>query len=77
MDVTTVDVDIEVRPRVIFHDPLYTFLEPERSRRHFYGYVVSQRYEFFKYQKNKNMTKYFRKQGKLKQPGGSSCNQRR
>ena len=33
--------------------------------------------KFPKYPSKKNMTKYFRRSGKLKQPGGASCNQRR
>ena len=34
-------------------------------------------HKYHKYPSKKNMTKYFRRSGKLKQSGGASCNQRR
>jgi len=67
--------EVEYVPRIIFHGPLYIRLmwipySPTiemRKRQHKYP----------KYSSKKNMTKYFRRSGKLKQPGGASCNQRR
>lgn len=67
--------EVEYVPRIIFHGDLYRRLmwipySPTiemRERQHKYP----------KYPLKKNMTKHFRRSGKLKQPGGASCNQRR
>ena len=64
----------EIRPSAVFHEPIYTLmyvdytLEEDIRKRHTKFYR--------KNKKNLNM-KYFRKNRKLKQPGGASCNQRR
>ena len=70
----------EVRPRLLFHYPDRQWLNLGYyvySNRDFADCVSSHNKFPKKNRKNKNMTRYFRKQGKLKQPGGASCNQRR
>ena len=65
----------EIRPRIIFHEGYcyriqlikYKKMEEMKMRQHKYQYKI----------RKKNMKKYHRKTGKLKQPGGSSCNQRK
>ena len=72
------EIGPEIRPTRIYHVPPYGSewryiimeytLEEDIRKRHQKIYR--------KNKKNKNM-KYFRRNHKLKQPGGSSCNQRR
>lgn len=73
----------EIRPRTIFHEPIYQYgihwvytdemynLEEDIRKRHNKFYRKNRNNK-----KNLNM-KYFRRNHRLKQPGGSSCNQRR
>jgi len=53
---------------VYFYIPRVSNLEMKQKQ---------QKYPSPRTQKNKKMTKNMRRMGKLKQPGGSSCNQRR
>ncbi len=67
--------EVEIRPRIIFHGAMY-------HRLVFIPYTETsemkwRQYKFSKYPSKKNMNKYLRKNHKLKQPGGASCNQRR
>ena len=71
---------LEIRPTAIFHEPVYEYglhwlythemynLEEDIRKRH---------NKFYRKKKGKRDMKYFRRNHKLKQPGGSSCNQRR
>ena len=69
--------EVEVRPRIIFHGDLspisYYIFIPYSST----SEMKFRQYKFSKYPSKKNMNKYLRKNHKLKQPGGASCNQRR
>lgn len=66
--------EVEVRPRIIFHGDIwrrlvfipYSSTSEMRFRQH----------KFSRYLNKKKMNKIIRKNHKLKQPGGSSCNQR-
>jgi len=67
--------EVEYVPRIIFHGDYY-------HRLMFIPYsptieMKERQHKFPKYPSKKNMTKYLRRSGKLKQPGGASCNQRR
>jgi len=69
--------EVEIRPRIIFHEYGWDIPSP-------YMYYISttsemkwRQYKPSKYPSKKNMNKYLRKNHKLKQPGGASCNQRR
>jgi len=67
--------EVEYRPRIIFNSPSGFIL-----RRYFDLSTTEMKvrqHKITKYPSKKNMTKYFRRSGKLKQPGGASCNQRR
>ena len=71
--------EIEIRPRIIFHyahprDPFdYLFWIPYTQT----SEMKYRQHKFTKYPSKKNMNKFLRKNHKLKQPGGASCNQRR
>ena len=68
--------EVEYRPRIIFNSPEHGFI----LRQYFdlsTKEMKMRQNKFTKYPSKKNMTKYFRRSGKLKQPGGASCNQRR
>ena len=67
--------EIEVRPRIIFHGycwrlPIFIpYSSPTEMK--------FRQHKFPKYTSKKNMNKFLRKNHKIKQPNGSSCNQRR
>ena len=67
--------EVEVRPRIIFHGDVWRRLVfiPYSST----SEMKWRQYKSSKYPSKKNMNKYLRKNHKLKQPGGASCNQRR
>ena len=67
--------EVEVRPRIIFHGYCWRILQliPYSSPTE----MKFRQHKFPKYPSKKNMNKFLRKNHKLKQPGGSSCNQRR
>tara|TARA_B100001287_G_scaffold268297_1_gene264411 strand:- start:1966 stop:2313 length:348 start_codon:yes stop_codon:yes gene_type:complete len=66
--------EVEIRPRIIWHG----YYWPIRYRLYSSPSEMKWRqYKFSKYPSKKNMNKYLRKDHKLKQPGGASCNQRR
>ena len=67
--------EVEYRPRIIFNSPEHGLIlwQPGLSTTE----MKMRQHKFTKYPSKKNMTKYFRRSGKLKQPGGASCNQRR
>ena len=64
----------EIIPLAIFHEPIYIpmyieyALEEDIKKRH---------HKFYRNKKRNLKMKHFRKNHKIKQPGGSSCNQRR
>tara|TARA_B100000131_G_scaffold203206_1_gene195144 strand:+ start:57 stop:404 length:348 start_codon:yes stop_codon:yes gene_type:complete len=66
--------EVEYVPRIIFHgfDHCLMFIPYSPTIE-----MKERQHKFPKYPSKKNMTKYLRRSGKLKQPGGSSCNQRR
>ena len=70
----------EVLPRLIFHGPPYPggpalwFIRLPFSST---SEMKSHQHKFSKYPSRKNKNKILRRNHKLKQPGGSSCNQRR
>jgi hypothetical protein len=66
--------DVEVRPRIIFHEPLIRWIFPRTIGT---SEMKFHQHKFSKYPSKKNMNKILRKTHKLKQPGGASCNQRR
>ena len=71
----------EIRPIAIFHEPVYEYGLHWVYTHELYNLEedIRKRHNKF-YRKNKNKTlnmKHFRRNHKLKQPGGSSCNQRR
>ena len=71
----------EIRPMAIFHEPVYEYGLHWVYTHELYNLEedIRKRHNKF-YRKNKNKTlnmKHFRRNHKLKQPGGSSCNQRR
>ena len=70
----------EIRPTGLFHEPVYEHGLHWRYIHESYNLEkdVRKRHTKFhrKNKKNLNM-KYFRRNHKLKQPGGASCNQRR
>jgi hypothetical protein len=71
----------EIRPMAIFHEPIYEYGLHWVYTHELYNLEedIKKRHNKF-YRKNKNTTlntKHFRRNHKLKQPGGSSCNQRR
>ena len=69
------DGEQEVRPRIIFHEGYWRrlVLIPYTEK----AEMKKRQHKFSKNPHKKNMTKYHRRMGKLKQPGGASCNQRR
>ncbi len=69
--------EVEVRPRIIFHGSLFHDFHWRFIPHSSTPEMKFRQYKFSKYPSKKNMNKYLRKNHKLKQPGGASCNQRR
>ncbi len=67
--------EVEVRPRIIFHVGCYRYLmiRPFTDT----SEMKYRQHKHSKYPTKENMNKILRKNHKLKQPGGASCNQRR
>ena len=64
----------EIRPLAIFHEPIYIPMYLEYT---LLEDVMKRRKKFYRKEKKNRKMKYFRKNHILKQPGGSSCNQRK
>ena len=69
----------EPNPYFVFYHPYFFIGGPVMYMRRFPYLSETRRDEYYQFSKNyyKNKNKYFRKQRKIHQPGGSSCDQRR